>query len=86
MKGRFHLKNGDKKEFAANAGQTLMDVAKHYDLDMEGACGGAMACSTCHVIVDPAWYKKNCRRPVMTRPNMLDLAPASPEPHVWPAK
>ena len=74
MKIFFTLKNGEKHEFAAEAGQTLLDVAKKYDLNIEGACGGAMACSTCHVIVDAAWAKK--LPPASDdETDMLDLAP-----------
>jgi ferredoxin len=30
----------------------LLDIAQANDLEMEGACGGSCACSTCHVIVE----------------------------------
>ena len=30
---------------------SLLDVAKHYDIPLEHACGGSCACTTCHVIV-----------------------------------
>jgi 2Fe-2S ferredoxin len=39
----------------AEAGSTLLEVAHDNDIPLEGACEGALACSTCHVIVDPAW-------------------------------
>lgn len=32
-------------------GDNLLDIAQANDLEMEGACGGSCACSTCHVIV-----------------------------------
>ena len=35
----------------AKAGQTVLEVAHENDIDIEGACEGVMACSTCHVIV-----------------------------------
>jgi 2Fe-2S ferredoxin len=58
----------------AQLGQSLLDIAKAHGIDeIEGACGGAMACATCHVIVDPAWYGK--LPPAATDENdMLDLA------------
>ncbi|WP_439815254.1 2Fe-2S iron-sulfur cluster-binding protein [Zavarzinia sp. CC-PAN008] len=34
---------------------TLMEVLKDNDLDVEAVCGGAMACATCHVWIDPDW-------------------------------
>jgi ferredoxin, 2Fe-2S len=30
---------------------SLLDVAKHFDVPLEHACGGSCACTTCHVIV-----------------------------------
>jgi len=44
---------------------------------MEGACGGSVACSTCHVIVDEAWYDKTLQEeggPDDDEADMLDLA------------
>jgi 2Fe-2S ferredoxin len=35
----------------AKVGQTVLEVAHENDIDIEGACEGSMACSTCHVIV-----------------------------------
>jgi 2Fe-2S ferredoxin len=31
--------------------ESLLDVAKHFDVPLEHACGGNCACTTCHVIV-----------------------------------
>jgi ferredoxin-2, mitochondrial len=42
----------------AKSGECLLDVAQRYDMPLEGTCEGAMACSTCHVIVDDAWFGK----------------------------
>jgi ferredoxin len=41
------------KEVEAVPGQRLLDVAWAAREPLEGACEGVMACSTCHVIVDP---------------------------------
>ena len=30
---------------------SLLDIAKHYDIPLEHACGGSCACTTCHLIV-----------------------------------
>ena len=40
---------------------------------MEGACEGSLACSTCHVVVDPAWAPKLVK-PTEDEEDMLDLA------------
>lgn len=34
-------------------GETVLEVAQENNVDMEGTCGGGMACSTCHVILKP---------------------------------
>ena len=49
-----------------------MEVAIRHSLDIEGACEGNMACSTCHVIVDPDWSGK-LSRPAEEEEDMLDL-------------
>ncbi|KAI5857440.1 ferredoxin [Durotheca rogersii] len=60
-------------EFAVSAGDNLLDIAQANDLEMEGACGGSCACSTCHVIVDDAYYDK-IPEPSDDENDMLDLA------------
>ena len=71
----FIFPNGNRRELNAEIGQTLLDVARANGIDeIEGACGGAMACSTCHVIVDPVWYGK-LPPPAVDETDMLDLAP-----------
>jgi 2Fe-2S ferredoxin len=34
-----------------------LEIAHRNNIDLEGACEGSLACSTCHVIVDPDWYE-----------------------------
>ncbi|KAF2705795.1 ferredoxin [Pleomassaria siparia CBS 279.74] len=47
----FIEKDGTSLEFKVADGDNLLDIAVENDLDVEGACGGSCACSTCHVIV-----------------------------------
>ncbi len=65
----------DGKELTVDAplGDTILDIAHANDIDIEGACEGCMACSTCHVVVDPDWYKK-LSAPSEDEEDMLDLA------------
>lgn len=65
--------DGTLRVIDAKAGQTLLDIAWDNDIDIEGACGGSMACSTCHVIVDAAFYD---RLPAASEEeeDLLDLA------------
>jgi len=39
------------REVDAPAGTNLLDLAQAENQPLEGSCEGAMACSTCHVIV-----------------------------------
>ena len=56
---RFFRSDGTlDKEVEAEPGQRLLDVAWAAREPLEGACEGVMACSTCHVIVDPNDFKK----------------------------
>lgn len=45
-------------EAIAPAGMRLLELAQSHDQPLEGACEGAMACSTCHVIVAAADFAK----------------------------
>lgn len=48
--------DGKERVVDAPDGDTVLDIAHANDIDLEGACEGCMACSTCHVIVDPLWH------------------------------
>jgi 2Fe-2S ferredoxin len=65
--------NGHPKEVEAPNGLSVLEVAHKYGVDIEGACEGSLACSTCHVIVDPAWAPK-LAKPTEDEEDMLDLA------------
>lgn len=69
----FITKEGKQLSYEVAEGDTVLDIAQHYNLDMEGACGGSCACSTCHVIVDPAFYD-SIPEPDDDENDMLDLA------------
>ena len=45
-------------EADAPAGTRLLDLAQAHDQPLEGACEGAMACSTCHVLIKPADFDR----------------------------
>jgi ferredoxin len=57
----------------AEPGTVLLDLAQAHDQPLEGTCEGQMACSTCHVIVDPADFAK-LPRASEDEEDMLDLA------------
>jgi len=64
---------GAVAEVSTPAGKTILEIAHANNIDIEGACEGAMACSTCHVIVDPEWYGR-LSPPSIDEEDMLDLA------------
>jgi 2Fe-2S ferredoxin len=69
----FIERNGAPREVEAPLGLSVLEVAHKHGVDIEGACEGSLACSTCHVIVDPAWFAK-LGKPSEDEEDMLDLA------------
>ncbi|KAL2207678.1 2Fe-2S iron-sulfur cluster binding domain-containing protein [Sarocladium strictum] len=67
-------KEGEEHKFAVKEGDNLLDIAQANDLEMEGACGGSCACSTCHVIVAEDDYYDKIPEPEDDENDMLDLA------------
>ena len=63
-----------RKEVEAPLGLSVLEIAHRNDIDLEGACEGSLACSTCHVVVDPQWYDE-LDEPTEEEEDMLDLAP-----------
>ncbi len=65
--------DGNRKEVDAPNGLSVMEIAHRHGVDIEGACDGSLACSTCHVIVEPAWAGR-LDEPSEDEEDMLDLA------------
>jgi len=65
--------NDNKIEVEGIEGLSLLEVAHKNKIDLEGACEGSLACSTCHVIIDDNWYPK-LKKPKEDEEDMLDLA------------
>ena len=65
--------DGIHKEVDAPIGLSVMEIAHRHGVDIEGACDGSLACSTCHVIVEPAWAGK-LDEASEDEEDMLDLA------------
>jgi ferredoxin, 2Fe-2S len=63
---------GVTRELNGPVGVSLMQVAKTNGIDMEGACEGCMACSTCHVIIEKEWFAR-LPKPAEAEVDMLDL-------------
>ncbi|CAB4443011.1 unnamed protein product [Rhizophagus irregularis] len=73
VKINFITPEGEKITINANIGDSIMDITQAHDIDLECACEGSLACSTCHVIVDPEYYDK-LDEPTDEENDMLDLA------------
>ena len=59
MKVRFVSADGDSvTEVEGKAGDRLLNLGQASGQPLEGTCEGQMACSTCHVIVDPRDFDK----------------------------
>lgn len=65
--------NGTRREIDAPVGMSVLEIAHHNKVDLEGACEGSLACSTCHVIVDDKFYD-HLPEPAEEEEDMLDLA------------
>jgi 2Fe-2S ferredoxin len=65
--------DGTRVEVDAPVGLSVLEIAHRNDLDLEGACEGSLACSTCHVVIDPEWYD-TLHEASEDEEDMLDLA------------
>ncbi|KAL4071825.1 ferredoxin [Scleroderma citrinum] len=61
------------KTIEASEGDDILSLAHEWDIDLEGACEGSIACSTCHVILQPNVYDV-LPEPSDDENDMLDLA------------
>jgi len=65
--------DGNRKEVDAPLGLSVLEIAHKNGLDLEGACEGSLACSTCHVVVGEEWFAK-LEEASEEEEDMLDLA------------
>ena len=65
---------GNARTVDGENGSTVMETAiKNGVPEIEAECGGACACSTCHVYIDEAWREK-VGEPSPMEEDMLDFA------------
>lgn len=50
--------DGARLEVEAPEGLSVLEIAHRNHVDLEGACEGSLACSTCHIVVAPEWFDK----------------------------
>jgi 2Fe-2S ferredoxin len=52
---------------------SLLDIALHYGIDIDHACGGVCACSTCHVVIRAG--VESCNESSEKENDQLDVVP-----------
>ena len=57
----------------AKAGESVLDVAHRNNIELDHACGGVCACSTCHIIVKKGF--NGLEEAGEEEEDMLELAP-----------
>lgn len=70
---RLVMPDGASRTLEAFEGETVLELARRADIAIEGACGGSMACATCHIVVDEADFDR-LDPPTEEEEDMLDLA------------
>jgi ferredoxin len=70
----FIYPDGTEKAIEAHVGLSILEVAKHNDVSIEGACGGGLACATCHVIVEDKVFYDSLPKASEEEEDMLDMA------------
>ncbi|HEX7884770.1 MAG TPA: 2Fe-2S iron-sulfur cluster-binding protein [Phenylobacterium sp.] len=66
--------DGTEHVIDVKSGLTVMEGAVKNNIPgIDADCGGACACATCHVYVDPAWLAKTGTKSSMEE-SMLDFA------------
>ena len=69
----FINRDGSRSNVDAPLGKSIMEIAHLHDIDVEGACEGSLACSTCHVVFSPKDYQ-TLEPASEDEEDMLDLA------------
>jgi len=67
------MKDGSTQVTKGSVGSNIMRIAHQYGIELEGACEGVCACSTCHIILESVLYDK-LPEPSENEEDMLDQA------------
>jgi ferredoxin len=70
--------DGETKIVSARVGENFLQVAHRNEIDLEGACEGVCACSTCHGIF-PMDFFDQLPEASEDEEDMLDMAPGLTE-------
>ncbi|XP_015867677.2 uncharacterized protein LOC107405178 [Ziziphus jujuba] len=66
--------DGEEQHIKVPVGMSMLEAAHENDIELEGACEGSIACSTCHVIVMDMEHYNKLEDPTDEENDMLDLA------------
>lgn len=66
-------REGNDISVRAPPGKSLLEIAHTNHIDLEGACEGSLACSTCHVYLERQAFD-SLEEPCDDENDMLDLA------------
>ena len=67
-------REGRRHTLEAIEGWRVMEIIRDWGLPLDGLCGGATECGTCHVLVAPEWVER-LHRPRDEEEAQLDLLP-----------
>lgn len=66
-------KENNKIEAYAKEKETILQLTRRLQIDLEGACEGSLACSTCHVVLNEKHYNM-LQEATEEEEDMLDFA------------
>ncbi|AFZ80443.1 ferredoxin/adrenodoxin, putative [Theileria equi strain WA] len=72
------VQHDEEIDVTVPVGTNILEAAHQNNIELEGACDGCMACSTCHVILEDHVYD-SLPEPSEAEMDMLDLAPCLTE-------
>jgi ferredoxin len=70
-------REGRTHELEAVEGWRVMELLRDYKVGIEGTCGGAATCATCHVVIDKEWADR------LPPPREEELAMLDQIPHIF---
>jgi len=70
----FVERDGERRAVRGLIGENLLETAHRHDVELEGACEGSLACSTCHVVFEDEKVLETLPEACDDENDMLDLA------------
>ena len=67
-------RSGERHTLEALEGWRVMEIIRDWNLPIEGMCGGACECGTCHIFVAEDWLDR-LHPPLDEEEDRLDMVP-----------